>query len=183
MSNKGKRQSISRKNRRILVVAVAVFLVLISVLAYMSTLHYFGNGNNDNTATPDANKYFAISNLGGIYEVHTTSNMTPGSMVLLKQLAFSFTPVGGDAPDVRITLQGIADPAKTDWEGQTFVNGTSVNTGDILLRNSIPLYKDPDTGTYPLDVTFHWKFHSKDVAGNVELNFTAAELVPIYSPV
>lgn len=182
MSNAAKRHGTPRKNRRILVSAVAVFLVLISVLAYVSSLHQPSTNNNTVTKAPSST-YFAISNLGGIYEVRSFAEaVTPGPTIKLKEFIFNFTPVGGDAHDVIIFTQGgNFDPTAggTDWEGKTFKNGTSIYTGEVQLPDAVGVPYDKATGTWIWKV----RIESREADGWVQLNFTEDVLSPIVVPV
>jgi hypothetical protein len=163
MLNKAKR---SKRNRRILVSIVsviAILIVLIAAIVYVSSQHQ---------QKPDSNAYFAISDLAGICRV-TTSNATAqnfGAAVLITQFAFNFTPVGGDATNVRIFAKGLLNPLENNWEGQTIPNGTSTFSGEMLPPYPIPSTRQSD-GTYTLTI----RIAAEEADGNITLHFTAGE--------
>jgi hypothetical protein len=166
MSDKTRRDYRSKRNRRILISAVAIFLVLISVLAYAASLR---PQVNQNQQTEASSKYFAISDLAGTYTTsggtpHNSTN--PGPMVLINYFGFNFTPVGGDANDVRIFVEGFDNPHS--WEGERIPNGTSTYSGDIRPSFALPSQRQSD-GTYTLKI----RIAAREADGNVILNFTA----------
>jgi hypothetical protein len=177
MSDKARRQGTSKRNRRRIISAVAIFIVLISVLAIIGSLNQKPPVHNSD-GLKDSSTYFTISDLAGLYERRGNISDQSPPMVLIKQFAFNFTPVGGDANDVRIFVPGFADPLKTDWEGILIPNGTSIHTGDIQPAYAIPSYRESD-GTYTLTI----RIAAKEADGNLMLNFTTTgpeqNLVPI----
>jgi hypothetical protein len=165
MTNKAGR---SKRNKRVLVSAVVIFLVAISILAYIGAL------NQTVKPTPtvqlaESSKYFAISDLAGTCTASGSNKSAPVS-VLVNFFAFNFTPVGGDANDVRIFTEGMSDPLEHDWEGLLIRNGTSTYSGDFQLKFQIPCYRQSD-GTYTLTVTIL----AREAEGDVTLNFTLGE--------
>jgi hypothetical protein len=170
MLNKAKK---SKRNRRILIYAasaVAIF-VLIAALAYVSSQH------QQTQQKQDSSTYFTISDLAGLCRA-TASNATdqnPGASVLITQFDFTFTPVGGDATNVRIFVPQV-DPTTTSFEGKTILNGTSTdasaNSGQGAIMPSYPLasYRQSD-GTYTLKI----RIAAEEADGSVTLNFTADE--------
>lgn len=175
MSNKPKKNVASKRNKRILVSAVAIFLVLISILAYISSTH---QAQPPVKQKVDSSTYFAISDLAGLFETRNQNQTTPGASALINQLGFSFTPIGGNATDVIIFMAGNSDPLNTDWEGITITNGTATPTGELTLPHSIPCARNSD-GTYPLKV----RIQCQEANGWVTLNFTADDLFAYYNPV
>jgi heme/copper-type cytochrome/quinol oxidase subunit 2 len=164
MLNKAKR---SKRNRRIIVVvsAVAIFLLLIAAIVYVLQ-------HQQATQQHDSSTYFTISDLAGLCRA-TTSNTTAqnlGVTVMITQFAFNFTPVGGDATNVRIFASGNLDPLENNWEGETIRNGTSTFSGEMLPAYTIPSYRQSD-GTYTLTI----RIAAEEADGSVRLNFTAGE--------
>jgi len=166
----------SKRNRRILIAAVAIFLVAMSILAYIGSLHQ--------TAQPiqikDANTYFAFSDIGGQYEVDNRSWVMGDpipSLVFLTTFDFTFTPIEGEVSNVRIFMQGDADPTNTWWTN-TIRNGTSTDAGHgsgIMLPYAIPVMRvssGPHVGTYPFNVTIL----SNQADGNITFYLTSNEL-------
>jgi len=172
MANKPKRSDEARKKRRILVSAVAIFLVTITVLAYASSLHQPAN-----TAPPSAkhasSSYFIISDVAGTYSYHGTKNSTdpnPGPSVRITTFGFQFTPIGGPATDVAIMLEGMDDPTNHYWAGITIPNGTSTYSGDIQPQYGLTTLRQDD-GTYQLRV----RMNSLQAEGYVVLTFIAGQ--------
>lgn len=164
MPNIARKRNRSRRNRWILISAVAILVVLISVLAYISSQY--------RQPLQDSSKYFAISGLAGLYRLQGSNNLTK----LITQFDFSFTPVGGDATDVRIIIDQV-DTTLTSWEGTTIRNGTSTlasaNTGqgDILPAHALPSTRQSD-GTYTLTI----RILADEAEGNVILHFSPDSL-------
>jgi hypothetical protein len=178
MSNKAKR---ARKNKRVLVFAAAVFLVLIAALAYIGSTN-----QPSSTQKPEiqaASTYFVISDAAGVYTT-TSDNATPedpGPGIRITQFAFTFTPVGGDAKDVRILVAGLADPTGAgNFEGENILNGTSTFSGEINPEFGIPSTRQSD-GTYPLKIAMLANdAHGNElVEGDITLNFTASNNIII----
>lgn len=117
MSNKARSHVRSRRNRRILISAIAIFLVLISVLAYIGSLHQ--------QAIPkkDSSKYFVFSDFGAIGRPRGNNS------IFINQFWFNFTPVGGDAHYVVIFTEGNTDPTQHAFD--EIPNGTSTYSGEI----------------------------------------------------
>jgi hypothetical protein len=176
------RQKTSRRNRWILISTAAVLIILIPTLAYISNKNQQGGANQP---TIDSSTYFTISNMAGIYEVRSTKDLKtpPGDMVLIKEFGFNFTPVGGNAHDVIIFVQGNTNPP-LDMEGKTILNGTSTWAGgtggtEIALTSSVTCYRQSD-GTYPLPVRIRAREdNGRIIDGWIALNFTVDDLVPM----
>jgi hypothetical protein len=166
MSTKAHKKS--RRNRRIMVLAAAIFLLLTSLIAYISWLHRPPASKAPLQASSD---YFSISDLGALcYTVGTTPfNETYfGGRVLIYDVAFNFTPVMGPAGDVRIFMSGDFDTAKADWEGTVIPNGTSTYSGDLMPSSPIPSDRQTD-GQYTMQV----RIAADQADGYITLNFTA----------
>ena len=118
----------------------------------------------------DSSTYFAISDLAGTYLTIGTAYNGSGSppvSVLFNNLAFNWTPVGGDASNVRIFILGITYPEQTWWPNLT-KNGTSTYTGTIELGSPVLIEKQ-DNGTY----TFPILVDADQANGTITLNFNA----------
>lgn len=171
MTNKPKRSDGPRRNRRLLISAVAIFLVIISVLAYVSSLHQPAN-----TAPPPGKRasssYFVISDVAGTYLSHgkNSTDPNPGPSVRISTFGFQFTPIGGPATDVAIFAPGMTDTTQHWWAGITIPNGTSTYSGDIQPPNSL-LSQRQDDGTYTLTI----RINSLEADGNIVLTFTAGK--------
>ena len=168
MTNKAGR---SRRNKRILVSVVVIFLVAISILAYIGALNQIVKPN----PTPqlaESSKYFAISDLAGTSTTNFNISGTqpPPKSVLVNDFAFNFTPVGGDAHDVIIFAEGLTDALQHDWEGLLIHNGTSTYSGEFQPKFAIPCSRQSD-GTYTLKV----RIQAREADGDVTLNFTLGE--------
>jgi len=90
-------------------------------------------------------------------------------MVLIYDVAFYFTPVGGPARDVRIFAAGDYDPeGAADWEGIVIPNGTTTFSTEI-----VPPYPIPSTlqsnGTYTMQI----RIAAAQADGYITLNFKA----------
>jgi heme/copper-type cytochrome/quinol oxidase subunit 2 len=166
MLNKAKK---SKRNRRIIVLvvsAVAIFLLLIAAIVYVL------QHQQPTQQKPDSSTYFTISDLAALCRA-TTSNTTAqnlGASVRITQFAFNFTPVGGDATNVRIFASGNLDPLENNWEGETIPNGTSTFSGEMQPPYTIPSNRQSD-GTYTLTI----RIAAEEADGSVTLNFTAGE--------
>jgi len=174
MSDRPRRTDKSRRNRRILISAIAIFLVLISILAYVSSLHQPVEQNGGPTAKQASSKYFVISDLAGTY-VPPSSNPNatednPGSAVRINFFSFNFTPVRGDANDVRIFVEGMDDPTQHRWEGTRILNGTSTYSGEIQPTFSL-LSQRQGNGNYTLTI----RIAAKEADGDVVLSFAAGK--------
>jgi hypothetical protein len=162
-----KAQKKSKRNRQIIVCAAAIVLLLTSLLAYISWLHHPAS----KAPLQASSDYFGISDLGALcYTVGTTPyNETYfGSMVLIYDLAFNFTPIMGPAGDVRIFMSGDFDTAKADWEGTVIPNGTSTYSGDLMPNSPIPSFRQTG-GQYTMPV----RIAADQADGDITLNFTA----------
>lgn len=171
MSNKATKNARTRRNRRILIAAVAIFLVLISILAYIGSLHQTGSPTHVQPVA-DSSVYFAISDLAGTYQVstgQTVNDSNPPSVVHISMFAFNFTPVGGDATNVRIFFPtGMQSPYT--WEGKVIPRGTSTYTEEIQPPYAMTSARQKD-GTYALKL----RIVAEEADGYVTLNFTAGE--------
>lgn len=167
MTNKAGR---SKRNKRILVSAVVIFLVAISILAYIGALNQLVKPS----PTPqlaESSKYFGISDLAGTStSSFNVSAQPPPKSVLVNDFAFNFTPVGGDAHDVVIFAEGLTDALQHDWEGLLIRNGTSTYSGEFQPKFAIPCSRQSD-GTYTLKV----RIQAREADGDVTLNFTLGE--------
>lgn len=132
MASKARRHGRSKRNRWMLVSAVAIFLVLISVLAYIGSLH---QPRPVPIPQKDSSKYFTFSELGAYGHPSGTNNIT----IVIKQLWFNFTPVEGDAHYVVIFTEGNSDPTQNTFD--EISNGTSTYSGDIGSYFGIPASK------------------------------------------
>jgi hypothetical protein len=168
MSDKPNARAKSRRNRRILIAAVAIFLVLISILAYISSLHQPAKSNGNPVAVRPSSTYFRISDVAGTYRSTSTNvtNDNPPTGVRINLFSFTFTPVKGDATNVRIFVAGMDDPQQHSYEGTTIPNGTATNVGDITPPYSLLAQRQSD-GNYTLSV----RITAKEADGNVVLRF------------
>lgn len=173
MANKPKRSDQPRRNRRILISAVAIFLVIISVLTYSSILHQPAGTQTPPQGKRASSEYFVISDVAGTYKRYGNQNSTdpnPGPSVRITTLGFQFTPIGGPATDVAIFMAGMEDPTNHYWAGITIPNGTSIYSGDIQPTYSL-LSQRQDDGTYRLTI----RINCLEADGNVVLIFTAGK--------
>lgn len=156
---------------------VAVSLAGIALIVALSVDSYYYYSNRKPPQLKDSSQYFAISNLAGLYRAtqSNASDQNPGRMILITQFDFNFTPIGGDATDVRIFINQV-DPATTSWEGITIPNGTSTlasahtDLGVIMPLNSLPSYRQGD-GTYTLKI----RIVCEEADGYVTLRFTPGD--------
>jgi len=132
MTNKAKRK---RRNIKMFIAAAAIFVVLVSILAYVSSQHA--------ASREDSSQYFILSDPGAM---GTSKNN--GNMLIIKQFWFNITAVGGDAHEVTIFTDGMTDP--TAYTFDEIKNGTSVYSGEISSSNGIPAYRTQ--GGYPVKV-------------------------------
>jgi len=186
MTDKTGRRNRSKRNKWLLISAIAIFLVLISALAAYSYI----NQTDKPIVVYAANTYFAISDLAGTYQTTGTTyngTGTPPLQVLLTSLDFTFTPVGGDATDTRIFMQGMTEP-ETTWWANTIKNGTSIdaasgsNSTDIELGSGVPVYRQADgTYTFPILMQADNVNGQIDVNGTINLIFNANASSPDYN--
>jgi hypothetical protein len=172
MSSKARRSDKSKRNRRILISAIAIFIILTSVLAYISSLR--PQPVKPVQPIEDSSVYFMISDLAGTYTTNwsNATDQNPGPMILIKLFGFTFTPVNGSATDVRMFMGGMEDPTQHNWEGTTIPNGTATPTGDIQPQFALPSYRQSD-GTYTIVI----RIVAREADGNVTLRFTTEDLV------
>jgi hypothetical protein len=167
MSIKARKKS--KRNRRIMVSAAAIFLLLISIVAYISWLH---RAPASKVPLQESSDYFSISNLGAIcYTVGSNpayNSTYYGPMVLIYDVAFNFTPVNGPAGDVRIFMSGNFNTEQADWEGTVIPQGTSTYSGELMPSAYIPSYRQSD-GNYTMQV----RIAADQADGEITLNFTA----------
>ena len=129
MANKTRRYYRAKRNRRILVSAVAIFIVVISVLAYVNSLH------RQPVAQKDSSKYFTFSEFGAEGSQMGPTNLT----IRILNLWFNFTPVGGDAHFVVIFTEGMTDSTQHTWDD--IPNGTSTYSGEIMSGKGMVVVK------------------------------------------
>lgn len=118
----------------------------------------------------DSSTYFAISDLVGTYLTNGTAYNGSGSppvSVLINSLAFNWTPVGGDASNVRVFMQGLTYPEQTWWPNLT-KNGTSTYTGTINLGSPVLIQRQADE-TYNFPITMK----ADQANGTITLHFNA----------
>jgi cell division protein FtsB len=115
--------------------------------------------------------YFAITNLTGTYltaeNVYNGSGSPPAS-VLLNSLAFDWTPVRGDASDVRIFIAGMTNPEQIWWVNP-IKNGTSTYAGPINLESPVIIQKNSTDGTYDFPILME----ADQANGTIILQFNA----------
>jgi hypothetical protein len=164
MSKKARRNKKSRRNRWILASVVVIFIVLVSVLAYIRSPH-----ENSRPPLKDSSTYFAISDLWGLYRAGASNatSQNPGAAILIYQFEFTFTPVGGNATNVRIFGSGFLDPLNNNWEGTTIANGTSTDSGTMTPQWPLRSIRQSD-GTYTLTI----RIAAEEADGNIILHFT-----------
>jgi hypothetical protein len=172
MANKSKKNGDPRRKQRILISAVAIFLVIISVLAYASSLHQTANPPPQ-PGKRASSEYFLISSVAGTYKSYfgkNSSDPNPGPSVRITTFGFQFTPIGGPATDVALFVPGMTDTTKYWWAGITIPNGTKTYSGDIQPPNSLLALRQDD-GTYQLTI----RINSLQADGDVVLTFTAGK--------
>lgn len=99
----------------------------------------------------------------------TVNDSNPPSVVHISMFAFNFTPVGGDATNVRIFFPtGMQSPYT--WEGKVIPRGTSTYTEEIQPPYAMTSARQKD-GTYALKL----RIVAEEADGYVTLNFTAGE--------
>lgn len=171
MTDKTSRRTRSKKNKWLLISAIVIFLVLISALAAYSYI----NQIDKKPVIHDSSTYFAISDLAGTFQTTGTiynGTGTPPTSVLINELAFNWTPVGGDANDVRIFMSGDTNPTQTWWANLTKV-GTSVYSGEIPLGSPVRIQRQADdTYDFPIRIA------ADEANGTVILHFNANQTDP-----
>ncbi|MGD0160477.1 MAG: hypothetical protein ABSB89_09295 [Candidatus Bathyarchaeia archaeon] len=174
MTDKSSRRKASKKNKWLLVSAIVIFLVLISALAAYSYI----NQMDKKPVIYPSSTYFAISDLAGTFQttgIAYNGTGTPPASVLVNELAFNFTPVGGDADNVRIFMPGMTDPEQTWWI-TPIKNGTSTYSGEIQLGSPVEVQREAD-GTY----NFPIRIAADEANGTVILNFDPNANTPGYN--
>jgi len=136
----------------------------------------------NNVQLKNSSNYFSISNLGALcYTVGNNSayNQTYyGSIVLICEDAFNFTPINGTATDVRIFVTGEVSSPVGDWMGIAIPNGTSTFSGELMSNPPIPSYRQSD-GTYTMQV----RITCDEADGYITLNFMAGVNLVSLGPV
>jgi hypothetical protein len=146
----------SAKKRKMLKYAEITAAVLL-IIAVAATLIIFYNPNPP-TVKPklEATEYFSFSDLGAEYESVTGTN----SVIRIKTLYMTLTPVKGNATNVNLFPPGYTDATST--AAFDIENGTS-KSFEIPLQSA---YQSIKTGTtYPVKI----KISSDQAAGYVTL--------------
>ena len=132
MAKKTRRYFKTKRNKRILISAVAIFVVLIAVLAYVNILY------RQPVAQKESSKYFTFSEFGAQAEQMGPTNAS----IRIRIMWFNFTPVGGDAHFVVIFTEGMTDATQYTWD--EISNGTSTYSGEIQSGPGIVVHKAGD---------------------------------------
>jgi hypothetical protein len=143
---------------------------LAAFIAYVGSQH---PTNQQPTQVQAASTYFTISDQAALYRYNggnTNSSNLPAT-VLITQVGFSFTPIGGPADNLELLTTGNYDPTNIGWAH--VAKGNTTPTGDVLLPYAIPSTRQSD-GTYTLNVTL-W---CDEARGIIVLHFTTDELHP-----
>jgi|GEM_PF-2485280 hypothetical protein len=172
MTDKTSRRNRPKRNRWLLISAIAVFLVLISALAAYSYL----NQINKKTVVYDPNTYFDISDLAGTYQTVGTkyNSSDPGPSVFLTDFAFNFTPVLGDVYGTTIFCQGMNSATNTWWVNK-ISNGTSTFSTEIQLNSPVLISQQNGLYPFPIRMLANNANGQTDVNGTLTLYFNATQ--------
>jgi hypothetical protein len=160
----------AKRNRRILIAAFAIFLVLAAFLAYVS---YENQPHKQPAPLQPSSTYFAISGQGAEYNPIGSANASNARSVLITTVGFYFTPIGGPADNLRMFLPGFTDPTTTSWNN-TIPQNATVFSGEIMPPDPIPIIKQSD-GNFTLTITML----CNEANGTVVIQFTPDELVSV----
>lgn len=160
----------SKRNRRILIAAFAMFLVLAAFLAYIS---YENQPHKQSVPLQPSSTYFAISGQAAEYDSIGSANASNARSVLVTTVGFYCTPIGGPADDLRMFFPGFTDPTSTSWNN-TIPQNATVFSGEVMPPDPIPIYKQSD-GNFTLTITML----CNEANGTVVLQFTPNDLFEV----
>jgi hypothetical protein len=105
-----------RKSRK------ALLIIPVAVMGLAIFLLVLGANQGTQPEKKNSSEYFAISDVAAMGRGTNES-------VLITKLGFDFTPIGGDATEVTLFLEGNTDPEEFFWS--RINNGTSQFSGEI----------------------------------------------------
>jgi hypothetical protein len=153
-----KKSSSKRKIAIVSIIAIAA-IIIISPAIYQQTK------KGENTPKKDPEEYFQFLNTSAF------GKRVSQNVVRIESLFFALKPVGGDAHNVAVILEGYADPL--DYWRAEIKNGTEEHF-EVQLQYAIQVYKQ-DEG-YPIKL----KIRSDEAEGKVTL-FLKEEDIITYS--
>jgi len=149
-----------RKSRRTLLAASIVITVFAVALLFLAISQIKPTPPKKNSSD-----YFAISGPAAIGRYISENN----DSVLITRFGFYFTPIGGNATEVTLFIEGNALP--TDYFWQEIPNGTRTFSGEILLPFEILSEKEADW--YPVEI----RIFSHEADGHLNVTIPVEKMV------
>jgi hypothetical protein len=147
---------IAKKRKRLKYTEITAAVLLIIAVAAALIIYY--NPNPPTVTKPEATEYFSFSDLGALYEYKNVTGTN--SVIRIKELIMTLTPVKGNATNVNIFPPGYTGPENT--AALSIENGTS-KSFDMALQLAYQSIKNGTT--YPVKI----KISSDQAAGYVTL--------------